>query len=326
MAALASSCSSGGSDASSASGGGSRGPQGASIVNTGSNDTLALQQLMADQKFFDDFELKAAIQNVSDGTKLMGSVIQSSADLAVFSGFSQVFPAIAQGGALKLIGGVSSGPNYAVFSGKEDIKELGDLEGRTVGTGAIGALLHEVMLAMFAKNDVDVSKIQFVNVGSSTDVFRAVSAGVVDAGPAQVTYFSQQKEFGVHSIAECWKELPDFPLQAAFASQESIDNKRDVLVRTLAAHAKLFRFVSDPANTDAYMAANNTVQAATEGQAADLLEFYQQNPFYEQDLALTQDRVTTIQELNIQAGIQESVLSYDKVCDMSLAEEAVALL
>jgi ABC-type nitrate/sulfonate/bicarbonate transport system substrate-binding protein len=325
-AALVAACGSGDTNAAGSGSSGSGGTKAVKIVNTGSNDTLALQQLMTDKKFFEDFGVKADIQNVSDGTKLMGSVIQSSAHLAVFSGFSQVFPAIAKGGALKLIAGVSTGPNYAVFSAKDDVKSLRDLEGRSVGTGAVGALLHELMLAMLIKNGVDVDSIQFVNVGSSTDVFRAVSAGVVDAGPAQITYFNQQDEFGVHSIAECWKELPDFALQAAFASQHSIDNNRDVLVSTLAAHAKLFHFVSDPSSTDAYLAANKAVQAAEEKQAADLLAFYQENKFFQTDLALTEDRVKTIQELNVKSGTQESVLSYDKVCDMSLAEEAVALL
>ncbi|KAA9160058.1 ABC transporter substrate-binding protein [Amycolatopsis acidicola] len=305
---------------------GSSSPGSVSIINTSSNDTLVLQQLMKDQKLYEAFQVTADVQNVSDGTRLMGSIIQGRSDLAVFSGFSQIFPAVARGGKLKIIGGVSAGPDYAVFSAKPDIRSLKDLEGRSVGTGAIGALLHEIMLALFDKNGVDASKVKFVNVGSSTDVFRAVSAGTVDAGPALVTYFDKQDQYGVHSISQVWKELPQFAQQAAFASQDTIDNHREALVRTLAAHAKVFRFVSDPANTAAYLAANTAVKGAPQDEATTLLQFYQQNPFFRQDLVFTEEQVTQIQELNVRTGVQPSVLPFDQVCDLSLAKEAVSRL
>jgi ABC-type nitrate/sulfonate/bicarbonate transport system substrate-binding protein len=99
------------------------------------------------------------------------------------------------------------------------------------------------MIAALRKNGVDYKKVTFVNVGSSADVFRAIAAKRVDAGPSLVDVFGEQAKYGVHAVAELWKELPEFTYQGSYASDQAIAQKRDLLVRILAAHARLYRFI-----------------------------------------------------------------------------------
>ena len=68
---------------------------------------------------------------------------------------------------------------------KSGIAKPRDLEGKTIGTGAIGALLHQLCVALLVKNKVDVKKINFVNIGASGDVFRAAIMGTIDAGTGE---------------------------------------------------------------------------------------------------------------------------------------------
>ena len=104
------------------------------------------------------------------------------------------------------------------------------------------------MVAILRKFGIEEKQVQFVNIGASPDVFRAVSRGVVDAGMGEVDVFDQQKEFGVHILegGQLWNELPQFTWQAAYATEQAIETKRDLLVRALAAHAKLYRYVQTP--------------------------------------------------------------------------------
>ncbi|HEY2330438.1 MAG TPA: PhnD/SsuA/transferrin family substrate-binding protein, partial [Acidimicrobiales bacterium] len=63
--------------------------------------------------------------------------------------------------------------SVVVVRADSPVQSVTDLAGRTVGTGSIGALLHQLMVALLAKKGVDITSVRFVNIGSSADVFRA---------------------------------------------------------------------------------------------------------------------------------------------------------
>ena len=211
------------------------------VVNTGSNSTLVLQQLMQQQNYFNSVDLTAKTQNVSDGSKLIASLLNGSNDITLLSGFGQVLPAIEKGAKLKVVSGSGLLLAHAVYAKSDSIKSAGDLVGKTIGTGPVGALLHQIMVAFLAKKGIKPEQVKFVNIGSSADVFKAISAGKVDAGPSLVDVYDEQDKYGVHAVAELWKELPEYTYQGAYTSDTAISKRRDVLVKTLAAYAKLFR-------------------------------------------------------------------------------------
>lgn len=303
-----------------------------SIINTGSNSTYTLQELLKRKHWLEDFGLEPTTQNVSDGSKLIGALLSGNSDICLLSGFGQVLAAIEKGGALKVVGGAGLLPFQAVFAKKPEIKALKDLEGRTVGTGSVGALLYQLMVALMEKKGVDIKKVTFVNIGSSADVFRAVAAGAVDAGPALYDVYNEQTHYGVHSLADgnFWTELPEYTYQGAYASDRAIAHKRDALVRVLAAYCKLYRYVSGPESLADYTQAR---QAALSGdphlaaeEAASEWRFIQKYKPYATNLVLSPERIDYMQKLNMRFGVQQQALPYDKVTDMSLARDAVKLL
>jgi ABC-type nitrate/sulfonate/bicarbonate transport system substrate-binding protein len=227
------------------------------IVNTAGTFAATLQQLMRARGYLENRGLRPTFLNVNDGSQIIGALVSGEADICTASGFSQVFPAIARGADLKLLAGSELLLLHLIYTWRPEIRSLKDLEGRTVGTGAVGALLYSIVIALLRKNGVDPSKIRFVNVGSSADVFRAVAAKVVDAGPAEIDYEGAEGQFGLHGVAggRFWKALPEYTNQASYASQHAIQARRDVLVRTLAAYGELYRYISSPRSKDAYVAA-----------------------------------------------------------------------
>lgn len=307
-------------------GGSSGDSNSADVINTGSNDTLILQQLMDDMGYMHEQGITAKTTNVSSGSDLMGSIIGGKSDIAILTGFSQIFPAIEKGADLKLLGAVSLIPGDAIYSAKPDIHSVKDLRGKSVGTGQVGALLSELFLAAFQKEGVDPKSVTFVNIGSSTDVFKAVSAGKVDAGIGYVSYYDQQDKYGVHAIADLWNMLPRFTLQGPFASAKTIDSKGDELAKVLAAYLHTFRYASSKASKDDYLKAALKVPGEDEATATTLWNFYQDHHFFSQDLQITPDRVDYLQRLNIKSGVQTKMLAFDDVTDLSVAKKAVSLL
>jgi len=157
-----------------------------SIANASGNVSLTMQEMIKQQGYLQEMGLAGTITNVADGSKITGGLIGGDVDVSTMAGFGQVFPAIERGAKLKIIAGACLLPLLALYSSKPGIKTLKDLEGRTVGTGALGALLHQLVVALLQKNGVDIAKVSFVNVGASGDVFRAASMGTVDAGTGEL--------------------------------------------------------------------------------------------------------------------------------------------
>jgi ABC-type nitrate/sulfonate/bicarbonate transport system substrate-binding protein len=299
------------------------------IVNTSSNNTYTLQELLKQLGYLRELGLQAETLNIADGSKLIGALLSGSSDICMLAGFGQVLPAIEKGGKLKVLAGAGLLDEHAIYSAKPEIRKVKDLEGRTVATGSPGALLHQLVVAVLQKKGVDIKKVTFVNVGSSADVFRAVVAKTVDAGPALSDVYDQQVKYGVHSLADgdLWNELPEFTYQASYASGQAIAEKRDVLVRTLAAYCKLYRYVQSPDSKDAFVRARVAALSNTDPQEGESeWKFIQTHKPYAVDLILSEERIRYMQNLNLELGVQQSTLSFDQVADMSLARDAVKLL
>ena len=303
------------------------------ILNPGGDPTLVLQQLLKQQGYLEQLGLDATTENLVDGTKVISGLFSGSHDISVLSGFGQILPAIEQGAKVKILAASSFLPTQAVYSAKPEIKALKDLEGRIVGTGPLGALLHQLMIALFQKHGVDPDKVRFVNVGNSANIFRAVVAGMVDAGPAPIDVYDQQEKYGIHSLrdGDMWTELPEFTFQGAYATDEAIANKRDVLVRVLAAYAKLYRFVHSPDSKDAFIQASLTALSKADNedmrrQAEHQWVFIQTYRPYAVDLVLSEQRLDYMQRLNVSVGVQKKPLPFNQVADMSLAQEALKLI
>ena len=296
------------------------------LVNTSGNTNLVLAALLRQEGIFEQLGLDANILHVSDGSKLIGSLLSGETDMCALSGFGQVLPAIEKGAKLKVLAGGALLGLQAILTKNPAIKTVKDLEGRTVGTGSLGALLHQLVVALLRKKGVDEKKVTFVNVGSSTDVFRAIAAGTVDAGPCEAWLSGRA---GTRAVEEArfFADLPEYTYQASYTSERAIGRKRDAIVRTLAAYGKLYRFLTEARSREPFLKAFTVATGKNDRDEAEAQwRFYQEHKPFAVDLVLSPERVRYMQDLNVSLGVQKSVLPFERICDMSLARDAVKLL
>jgi ABC-type nitrate/sulfonate/bicarbonate transport system substrate-binding protein len=217
----------------------------------------------------------------------------------------------------------------ALFSAKPNVKDLKDLEGKTIGTGSIGALVYQLTVFLLQKHKVDISHIRFVNIGSNADIFRAVAAGTVDGGAAEAALAGEAAKYGVHMIerGNMSVELKDYTFQGAWTSDRKIATQRDTLVRALAAYGKLYRFVQAPQSKDAFIRARRAVFPSAPASEHDAVWNYIQTykPFAV-NLTLAPERLQYMQQLNVSFKVQTQILPFERVADMSLAADALRLL
>jgi ABC-type nitrate/sulfonate/bicarbonate transport system substrate-binding protein len=299
------------------------------IANASGALTLTMQQLLRQERFLESFGLAPEMLSVADGTRILGGIVGGSVDASMMSGFGQVFPAIEHGASIKILAGGAVLPILALFSAKASVKTLQDLQGKIIGTGAIGALLYQLTAALLSKYRVDLSTVRFVNIGSSADILRAVAAGTVDAGAADAALIGSAAQYGVHLIehGNMSTELREFTFQGAWASTDKITSMRDALVRALAAHAKLYRFVQSPEAKTAFLAAGRTVfPNLPESAHTAQWEYVQAYKPFAEDLTLSPARLKYVQDLNVSFKVQKEPLPFERVADMSLAQDALKLL
>ncbi len=301
-------------------------PKQINIVSTSGTTNLVLSALINQMGYLKSLGVIPNFINVADGNKVVAALISGDVDLCPTSGFTQVLAAIERGAPLKIVAGGALKNFNTLFSGNPNVKTLRDLEGRSVGIGALGSQLHQTMIALFRKYGVDSTKVKFANVGASVDVFKAVKARVIDAGCAE---YWLQGGSGLHIVehGKTFETLPEFVNQAAFTSERAIAQKRDLIVKTLAAYAKLYRFIMSGDSEAAFIAASAKALGKNDPEAARAQwKFYRDIQPFAADLGLGEDRIKYMQELNITTGTQKKLLPYTKVTDMSLARDALKLL
>ena len=134
----------------------SRSPNAVHIATAAGGLNMTMSELLHQQKFLESFDLDPDVVAMADGTKILGGIYSGSIDVSPMSGSGQVFPAIERGADLKIINAATLIPALVLFSGKQDVRSLEDLQGKVVGVGAIGALVHQLTVTVLRKYAVDV--------------------------------------------------------------------------------------------------------------------------------------------------------------------------
>jgi ABC-type nitrate/sulfonate/bicarbonate transport system substrate-binding protein len=299
------------------------------IVDVGGAHELVTVEFMRRQGLFERVGLEVTRTFVRNGGEAKDLLLAGHGDAAMQVGFGPALMAIEAGAPLRIIAASNLLTVHALYSKHPEIRRLRDLKHRTVGVGAPGALTHQLVYAALMKHGIDPVAVRFVNIGNSAKIFRALLAGEVDAGFGETDVYEHQARYGVHALEDgvLWRELPEFPNQASFAMRHVIETKREILVRTLAAHALLYRSLHEPSGRDVF--ADSWAAALPESSAEECRaqwRFYQDYHPFAEDLMLPEAQLNYLQELNVSMNVQCRVLPFAEVADLSLAGEALRLI
>ncbi|MBN8607411.1 MAG: ABC transporter substrate-binding protein [Caulobacterales bacterium] len=299
------------------------------IIDAGGAHEHVTIAFMRAARCFEQVDVRVERTLVTNGAEAVTRLLANQADAAIQVGCGPALAAIADGAPLRLIAGANLLTVHAIYSKDGAIRAIEDLRGRAVGVGALGALTHQLAYAALLKRGVDPSAVRFMPIGNSAKIFQALLAGEIDAGFGETDVFEHQAQYGVHALegGVLWRELPEFLNQASFARLDVIENKRDALVRTLAAHALLYRRLQARESWAAFADAwrIGLPQAPLE-EGQSQWRFYQQSRPFAEDLRLPEERVTFLQALNVKMGRQQGVLPFATVSDVTLAQDALRLI
>jgi NitT/TauT family transport system substrate-binding protein len=201
-----------------------------------------------DKGFFEEERLTIEPQVMQGGAEVTAAVVSGDVDL----GFSATEPLIVASSKGIPVEIVTQGNQAAateeeawdglMVSGDSEIREPKDLEGKTVAVNALKSMPELCARAVLARQGVDVSQIDFVEV-PFPEMTAALEAGRVDAATAVEPFVSQAKAGGARSLGSYLTGLePKLTVGTYFGVKPYIEKNEDVAERFARAMNRSLRY------------------------------------------------------------------------------------
>jgi len=283
----------------------------------------AFLQLGVERGLFRDAGVDVEILEFQDGGTELRALLANEIDL-MDGGPQAVFPAIEKGSAVRLIGASRPKLAFALYARRE-IEQPSDLYGKDVGIAGPGSFLHLLMLALAQEQGLDASRFNFVNVGSSPSVFRAVVAGKIAAGPAGVEFLpSLDSGPNVHSLLLFDDVVPSYIRVGLLARERDVAERPDLLTSLLVGWASANRYGIE--NKEPWIDFVMRKYERTRQDAEFNWNWESEHLVPDPNLELNERAVEYMQTLNLKVGSQTRILPFDQVATRAIQQRAIERL
>ena len=231
--------------------------------------------------------------------------------------------AASNGADIKLVGCYWPILTYGIFS-KANIASARDLKGKVLAISSPGALPDLLARAVLETNDIPSSEVRFTIMGSDTDRFKAVMAGVVDAAAAS-TEFVPMAQSGVKLLVHAHDAVPNYVRLCLYAGGKTITQRRDQLTRFLAAQIAGVRHALANRDEAVKLAKEITEAKADDPRAAYIYDEVVRYSAVTPDIPIPMDKVAWMRELLTKTGNLTKPLDLAKFTDDEPRAKALEL-
>jgi ABC-type nitrate/sulfonate/bicarbonate transport system substrate-binding protein len=124
---------------------------------------------------------------------------------------------------------------------RSTISKVEDLKGKTVAVAAPGSLPNLLVNAILEKYKVPASEVRFANLGGDLDRYKAVLAGVADAGIVAAEFMAVAPK-DVKMLVEGHAVLPNYVRLCLTMTGKTLASRREDAINFVAAEMDALRF------------------------------------------------------------------------------------
>lgn len=230
-----------------------------------------------------------------------------------------------KGADLKLVGCYWPGLTYGIFT-RKDITSGEQLKGKAFGISSPGALPDLFARGVLAHYNLTSEDVRFAQMGSDTDRFRAVAAGVIDVAAASTEFMPIIDTFGVKMLVHAHDVTPNYLRFCTYMSPKVIAEKNAAAVNFLAAQMEAQRYALDhPEETVAL--AKQVIDAKPEDKRPDyIVDEVRKYQAIDPEMPIPEEKLAWMQDLLVKTGNLEKPGDLKKLIDGSVREKALALV
>jgi ABC-type nitrate/sulfonate/bicarbonate transport system substrate-binding protein len=280
--------------------------------------------------FFKKLGLNVSVRYYGRGTDVARTVVAGDATIAM-TATPAVLAVIAGGAPVVAVGGMQN-QDFFVASSVPGVSGCRSLKGQSIAADGIGNARYIYLKSYLATCGLSMSDIDATNLANS-QLVQAAAAGVVKTAVFHIDELAQVK---YQKPSTKWISMPTPPalekqlhytMLLARRSTLQSENGRQAVVRYLAAFILAEKWMSNPANLDAFaqLAAKATGDNPTV--AKDAIEQFNHIGYWSSGMGMAKSAVDSEISLLVANGVikESQAPSYDKAVDTSIYPQALKL-
>jgi NitT/TauT family transport system substrate-binding protein len=232
--------------------------------------------------------------------------------------------AAGRGGDVKIVGCNWLAAPHGVYV-RPGIAAMADLKGKSVAVSTPGTFPEIFARAAFEKAGVPAGQVRFAAMGSDTERYKALIAGVVD-GAIITNEFVPISGKGIRDLMPAAEVMPDFLRICLEMTGKSLSERRHDAVAFIAAEIEALRFAMSHRDETIRLAHEITGAKPDDPRPAFVFDEAERAKVIGTDLPLPLDKLEFMQKQLVSTGTLARPGDLEKMIDKSVREEALALL
>jgi NitT/TauT family transport system substrate-binding protein len=210
------------------------------------------------------------------------------------------------------------------------IASIADLKGKSVAVSSPGSFPEIFARAAFEKAGIPAGQVRFAAMGSDTERYKALMAGVVDGAIISNEYVpiagQVDGQAAIRDLMPAAEVMPDFIRVCIEMTGKTIREHRSAAVRFLAAEIEALRFAMSHRDETIRVAGEITGVKRDDPRPGFVYDAAVRASSVATDLPLPLQKLDFMQNLLVSSGTLARPGDLEKVIDRGLREEALALL
>ncbi len=209
---------------------------------------------------------------------------------------------------------------------RNEINSVADLKGKAIAVSAPGSFPELVARAVLEKAKVPTGEVKFAAMGSDTDRYKALAAGVVDGAIVSNEYTPIAAKSGVKLLVPGSEAVPNFLRVCLHATGKILKERADDAAKFLAAEMEGLRYAASHRDETIKLTHDITGSKHDDPRPAFVYDWAVQAHAIGTDLPIPMDKIDFIQQMAVSVGSMPKPIDLTKVVDTSARDKALTLL
>jgi NitT/TauT family transport system substrate-binding protein len=233
--------------------------------------------------------------------------------------------AAARGADVRIVGCNWLAAPHGVYV-RPGIAAMAGLKGKSIAVSAPGTFPEIFAKAALEKAGVPVADVRLAAMGSDTDRYKALIAGVVDAAIITNEFVPISKASGIRDLMPAIEVMPDFMRICVEMTGKTLTGRRDDAVRFMAAEIEGLRYAMSHREDAIRLTQEITGAKPDDPRPAFVFDEAVRARVIGTDLPIPRDKLEFMQKQLVNSGNLARPGDLEKMIDRNAREEALALL
>jgi len=239
--------------------------------------------------------------------------IESSPGAAILAG--------ARGADIKILGCDWPGVPHGLMV-RSTINKVEDLKGKTIAVAAPGSLPNLLINAILEQHKIAVSEVNFANLGGDLDRFKAVAAGVADAGIVAAEFMAVAPK-DVKMLVAGHDALPKYVRLCLTVTGKTLADRRADAVGFIAAQIEALKFAVSHRDETIKLTQDTIHAKPDDPRPAYAFDDTLKQSAIDPVIALPLDKLNWMQDELVKAGNLKAPIDLTKITDADIRVEAM---